>query len=224
MEEKSADALLRGELPAGTLVRIVDDDEGLLSNMAFFLKMSGFDVQTFSSAQQFLESGRSSRPGCLILDQRMPGMTGMELQEELLRRGSKLPIIFLSAHGDIPMAMRAVKKGAVDFLVKPARPGELLEAVCRAAKKSAEAAEKPRPSGPEAERVAQLTPRELEVAKMVAKGLLNKQIADALGLAVPTVKMHRGNVTKKLGVHSSVAIAQTLVKAGVLAEGEAADR
>ena len=128
--------MLGKPIPNNVLIRIVDDDEELLKNMVFFLQMVGFEVQSFNSAQSFLENNPEGRPGCAILDHRMPGMTGMELQEELQSRGSVLPIIFLSAHGDIPMAMRAVKKGAVDFLVKPPQPDELLDAIHRAVETS----------------------------------------------------------------------------------------
>lgn len=137
----------------------------------------------------------------------------MELQEAMVERSETLPIIFLSAHGDIPMAMQAVHRGAEDFLVKPADPQVLIEAVRKACEKSIEAASE----GAETDAVAliaQLTARERDVAEGVAKGLLNKQIADELGISLVTVKMHRGNVTKKLGVKSAVAIAELLRRAG----------
>lgn len=195
------------------LVRLVDDDEELLKSTAFLLRMAGFDVLTYVSAESFLELDDPSRPGCLVLDQRMPGMTGMELQEAMVERSETLPIIFLSAHGDIPMAMRAVHRGAEDFLVKPADPQVLIDAVKKACAKSLEAAS----AGVESDALAlvsQLTARERDVAEGVAKGLLNKQIADELGISLVTVKMHRGNVTKKLGVKSAVAIAEMLRRAG----------
>lgn len=195
------------------LVRLVDDDEELLKSTAFLLRMAGFDVLTYASAESFLELDDATWPGCLVLDQRMPGMTGMELQEAMVERSETLPIIFLSAHGDIPMAMQAVHRGAEDFLVKPADPQVLIEAVRKACEKSIEAASE----GAETDAVAliaQLTARERDVAEGVAKGLLNKQIADELGISLVTVKMHRGNVTKKLGVKSAVAIAELLRRAG----------
>ena len=111
------------------LVRIVDDDEELLRSTAFLIRMAGFDVLTYSSAISFLSMDDPTRPGCLLLDHRMPGMTGMELQETLVERGETIPVIFLSAHGDIPMAMQAVHRGALDFLVKPVDPEVLVEAV-----------------------------------------------------------------------------------------------
>lgn len=198
------------------VVRLVDDDEELLKSTSFLLRMAGFDVLAYNSAESFLELDDPARPGCLVLDQRMPGMTGMELQEALLERAETLPIIFLSAHGDIPMAMRAVHSGAEDFLVKPVDPEVLIDAVRRASEKSLAAAKASEaPADEEAcSRVASLTGRERAVAEGVAKGLLNKQIADELGISLVTVKMHRGNVTKKLGVKSAVAIAEMLRRAG----------
>ncbi len=123
------------------LVRIVDDDPELLKSAAFLVRMAGFDVLTYESAASFLALDDGLRPGCIILDQRMPGMTGLELQEALVEKGSTTPIIFLSAHGDIPMAMQAVHRGAMDFLVKPADPEVLVEAVKRAVAKSVEEAQ-----------------------------------------------------------------------------------
>ena len=120
------------------LVRIVDDDAEQLKSLAFLLRMGGFEVMTYQSAQAFLEMDDPRKPGCLLLDHRRPGMTGMELQAELVERGSLLPVIFLSAHGDIPMAMQAVHRGAMDFLVKPAAPDVLIAAVEKAVKKSFE--------------------------------------------------------------------------------------
>ena len=118
------------------LVRIVDDDPELLKSAAFLIRMAGYDVLTYESAASFLALDDGLRPGCIILDQRMPGMTGLELQEALLEKGSTTPIIFLSAHGDIPMAMQAVHRGAMDFLVKPADPEVLVAAVKKAVEKS----------------------------------------------------------------------------------------
>ncbi len=203
------------------IVRIVDDDEELLKSTSFLLKMSGFDVLTYTSALAFLEKDDAARPGCIVLDQRMPGMTGTELQEALIVRGLYLPIIFLSAHGDIPMAMRAVKKGAYDFLVKPADPHVLIETVRGAVTKSLEAVETSQADEATRERVAQLTEREMSVAKLVAQGLLNKQIADRLNLSIATVKMHRGNVTKKLNCRSAVGIHDALRRMNLLGEGRA---
>ena len=174
---------------------------------------------TYQSAQAFLEMDDPRKPGCLLLDHRMPGMTGMELQAELVERGSLLPVIFLSAHGDIPMAMQAVHRGAMDFLVKPAAPDVLIAAVEKAVKKSFEDLAADAGQADLAEKAAALTDRELEVARLVAQGLLNKQIGDKLGISLPTVKLHRGNAAKKLGVRSAVAMAKALEAAGLLSDG-----
>ncbi len=201
------------------LVRIVDDDAEQLKSLAFLLRMGGFEVMTYQSAQAFLEMDDPRKPGCLLLDHRMPGMTGMELQAELVERGSLLPVIFLSAHGDIPMAMQAVHRGAMDFLVKPAAPDVLIAAVEKAVKKSFEDLAADAGQADLAEKAAALTDRELEVARLVAQGLLNKQIGDKLGISLPTVKLHRGNAAKKLGVRSTVAMAKALEAAGLLSDG-----
>mgnify|MGYP000254250961 FL=1 len=201
------------------LVRIVDDDAEQLKSLAFLLRMGGFEVMTYQSAQAFLEMDDPRKPGCLLLDHRMPGMTGMELQAELVERGSLLPVIFLSAHGDIPMAMQAVHRGAMDFLVKPAAPDVLIAAVEKAVKKSFEDLAADAGQADLAEKAATLTDREFEVARLVAEGLLNKQIGDKLGISLPTVKLHRGNAAKKLGVRSAVAMAKALEAAGLLSDG-----
>lgn len=145
----------------------------------------------------------------------------MELQETLVERGETIPVIFLSAHGDIPMAMQAVHRGALDFLVKPVDPEVLVEAVRKAVQKSLDEVRTADESAQVQAATERLTERELEVAQLVAQGLLNKQIADRLGISLPTVKMHRGNVTKKLGVRSAVAIARALERANLLNGGEA---
>lgn len=201
------------------LVRIVDDDAEQLKSLAFLLRMGGFEVMTYQSAQSFLEMDDPRKPGCLLLDHRMPGMTGMELQAELVERGSLLPVIFLSAHGDIPMAMQAVHRGAMDFLVKPTAPDVLIAAVEKAVKKSFEDLAADAGQADLAEKAATLSDRELEVARLVAHGLLNKQIGDKLGISLPTVKLHRGNAAKKLGVRSAVAMAKALESAGLLPDG-----
>ena len=202
------------------LVRIVDDDAEQLRSLAFLLRMAGFDVMTYQSAQALLEMDDPRRPGCLVLDHRMPGMTGMELHRTLVERGSLLPVIFLSAHGDIPMAMQAVHRGALDFLVKPAAPEVLVETVGRAVRKCI--ADVAAEAGQEdlARRAATLTGREVEVARLVGEGLLNKQIADRLGISLATVKLHRGNASRKLGVRSAVAMVRALEAAGLDAREE----
>ena len=199
------------------LVRIVDDDAEQLKSLAFLLRMGGWEVMTYQSAAAFLEMDDPRRSGCLLLDHRMPNMTGMELHETLVERGSLLPVIFLSAHGDIPMAMQAVHRGAMDFLVKPAAPEVLLAAVEKAVKKNLADIAAEAGQVDLAQKAALLTERELEVARLVAQGLLNK-----LSISLPTVKLHRGNAARKLGVRSAVAMAKALEMAGLLAETDKA--
>lgn len=151
------------------LVRIVDDDAEQLKSLAFLLRMGGWEVMTYQSAAAFLEMDDPRRSGCLLLDHRMPNMTGMELHETLVERGSLLPVIFLSAHGDIPMAMQAVHRGAMDFLVKPAAPEVLLAAVEKAVKKNLADIAAEAGQVDLAQKAALLTERELEVARLVAK-------------------------------------------------------
>lgn len=202
------------------LVRLVDD-ETYLQSTTFLLRMSGFEVLAYSSSKSFLELDDPQRPGCVVLDLCMPGMNGSELHEALVEKGAHLPVIFLSGHGDVPTAMRAVKRGAVDFLVKPADPRELIEAVRGAVERSLEAHVARQADVEARELVARLTAKEAAVAALVAEGLLNKQIADRLGVTVATVKMHRGNLTRKLECRSAVAVRDVLVRAGVL-EADAA--
>lgn len=180
------------------LVRIVDDDAEQLKSLAFLLRMGGWEVMTYQSAAAFLE------------------------MDDPRRSGSLLPVIFLSAHGDIPMAMQAVHRGAMDFLVKPAAPEVLLAAVEKAVKKNLADIAAEAGQVDLAQKAALLTERELEVARLVAQGLLNKQIADRLSISLPTVKLHRGNAARKLGVRSAVAMAKALEMAGLLAETDKA--
>ena len=187
------------------LVRIVDDDAEQLKSLAFLLRMGGWEVMTYQSAAAFLEMDDPRRSGCLLVE-----------------RGSLLPVIFLSAHGDIPMAMQAVHRGAMDFLVKPAAPEVLLAAVEKAVKKNLADIAAEAGQVDLAQKAALLTERELEVARLVAQGLLNKQIADRLSISLPTVKLHRGNAARKLGVRSAVAMAKALEMAGLLAETDKA--
>lgn len=203
------------------LVRLVDDDEAHLQSTAFLLRMSGFEVLAYSSSESFLELDDPQRPGCVVLDLCMPGMNGSELHEALVDKEAHLPVIFLSGHGDVPTAMRAVKRGAVDFLVKPADPRELIDAVRGAVERSLDAHVARQEDREARELVARLTVKEAAVAALVAEGLLNKQIADRLGVTVATVKMHRGNLTRKLECRSAVAVRDVLVRAGVL-EADAA--
>jgi FixJ family two-component response regulator len=188
------------------LVRVVDDDASFLTAIARLLRASGFMVKTFASAAEFLAGPELDVPGCVLADMRMPGLSGLDLQEELAKAGHRLPVIFLSGHGDVPTTVKAMRRGAEDFLTKRAPKDELLDAVRRAlARDACQREEQARLEALRA-RFATLTPRELEVLKHVVRGKLNKQIADDLGIHERTVKLHRTAITTKLGVHSAVEL------------------
>lgn len=198
-------------MTAKPLIRIVDDDEALTASSAMLLEAMGWDVAVWHSGGAFLDEADLMRPGCLVLDVRMPGLTGLDVQAELERRGSNLPILFLSAHGSIQMAVHVMRHGAVDFLEKPVEPMTLVQRVaqCVTASLSAKADEVRR-------RFDRLTPREREVIDGVLKNAPNKIIARTLGIELSTVKMHRANAFAKLGVHSPVELLKMAYEAGIV--------
>jgi len=180
------------------LVIIVDDDAGMREALHELILSAGMQPASFASSREMLGAGVLDRPGCLILDVRMPGASGLDLQHQLAANGNPKPIIFLTGHGDIPMSVQAMKSGAVDFLTKPVRDQTLLDAITAAIKR--DAAQRARASVVKStiERLKTLTPREREVLAEVARGRLNKQIAYDLGITEVTVKLHRGNVMRKM--------------------------
>lgn len=192
------------------IVRIVDDDARVRESVAFVLQIAGLQTVEYESAEDFLACGDLERPGAVVLDVRMPGMSGLELQLELKARGATVPILFLTGHGDMAAAVMAIKRGAADFVAKPIEPevlqktvGRLVRwhcALCRAMEAHASAAR----------RFAALTPKEREICRRVAAGALNKQTAIDLGISEQTVKTHRASLTKKLGLRSAVEIAEFL--------------
>lgn len=187
------------------LIRVVDDDAHMRGSLEFMLTAEGFAVKTYPSAQAFLTDDAPSRPGCLILDVKMDGMTGLELQEEMIRRGIRLPVVFLSAHGDIDMAVDTMQRGAVAFVQKTADPSRLMEAVYKAVA-----------------RWNTLTPKEKDVAKLLAKGLLNREVGIRLGgISVKTVQVHRSEINRKLGVKGVVELTEAVNRIRALL-GEAA--
>ena len=187
-------------------VFVVDDDPSVLRSLERLLRAAEYAVETYASPRAFLESAPVDRPGCVVVDLRMPELGGLDLQEELSRRGFPLPLIFLTGHGDVPSSVRAMKGGAIDFLSKPCDETDLLAAVERALARDAEAREARAEREAVGARFAALTPREREVCLLVARGLLNKQIAAELGTAEKTVKIHRGRVMEKLGADSVAAL------------------
>lgn len=195
-------------------VFVVDDDAGVRRSLERLLRSGGWNVRAFASADEFLQSGRPEPPACLVLDVQMPGQTGLELQDSLHNADIDIPIIFISGHAQVPMAIRAMRGGAINFLPKPFTDGELVQAIEEGMAMDRERLVRSR----EIERIRQhmqrLTPRQREVMGMVIRGMLNKQIARALGIAEKTVKVHRAQMMEVMGV-TSVA---ELVRAVVIAD------
>ena len=180
-------------------VFVVDDDAALREALVQLLDAAGLQVESYADGRAFLEAFQDDRPGCVLLDVAMPGMTGLEVQAELQRRGTQTPIVFLTGHGDIPMAVRAVQSGAVDFLEKPMTGGALLERVHRALALDGEARRARTLSREVADRLRRLSPRELEVMAMVVAGSSSKEVARLLRISVRTVEAHRTHVMHKMG-------------------------
>ncbi|TIW91485.1 MAG: response regulator transcription factor [Mesorhizobium sp.] len=180
------------------LVIIVDDDAAVREGLSDLILSAGFQPVCFASTRELLQADVLQKPGCLILDVRMPGASGLDLQHHLAQNGNPKPIIFLTGHGDIPMTVQAMKAGAVDFLTKPVRDQTLLDAVIAAIAMDASRRAKAEVVKRNVERLQTLTPREREVLHHVARGRLNKQIAFEFGISEVTVKLHRGNVMRKM--------------------------
>lgn len=181
-----------------TLVHLVDDDASVRAAVEDLLASVGLDTRSYASAADFLERARLDAPGCLVLDVRMPGMNGLDLQQELQRRGLPLPIIFITGHGDIPMSVRAMKQGALEFLTKPFRDQDLLDAIDQALRKAQEAHAQRRQLQDLQSRLDTLNDGERAVLARVVTGLLNKQIAAQLGVSEITVKVRRAALMRKL--------------------------
>jgi FixJ family two-component response regulator len=183
-------------------VFIVDDDTGVRHSIQDLLESVGVHSESFASAQEFLSSKREDCPSCLILDVRLPGISGLDLQHELKRTRMNIPIVFISAHADIPMTVRAMKLGAVEFLTKPFRDQDLIDAVQRSLSRDRLARQKQRELAELRQRYDTLSEREREVMALVVSGMLNKQIAAELGASETTVKIHRGHVMQKMQANS----------------------
>lgn len=192
-------------------VFVVDDDEAMRDSMAWLLEANGLKVRMFASAAAFLAAYHEDMAGCLVLDVRMPGMNGLELHERLQALRSTLPVIFVTGHGDVPMAVSALKKGATDFIEKPFNNKEILGLIeqCLAAER--EQFSQRRRRAEIGKRLASLTPREREVMELMAAGRLNKQIADDLGISIKTVEVHRGRVMDKMEVRSLAELVQCVM-------------
>jgi FixJ family two-component response regulator len=187
---------------AEAMVYVVDDDQAVRVALSDLLESVGLNVETFPSGQDFLKAQRADIPSCLILDVRLPGTSGLDFQRELAAANIEIPIIFITGHGDIPMTVQAMKAGAVDFLSKPFRDQELLDAIHKAVDRDGERRQQLSEVTVLRERYEGLTPREREVLTFVIQGLLNKQIAAELGTSETTVKIHRGQVMRKMQAES----------------------
>ena len=199
-----------------SIVFVVDDDPSFRRSAERLIRLAGFEVQTFGSAREFLAAKRPDRPSCLVLDVRMPGLSGLDLQRELAKAGIAIPIIFVTGHGDIPMSVQAIKAGAVEFLTKPFNDQKFLSAI-------EEALMRDRAARHEQARLAEvracyhsLTPREREVMAHVVSGMLNKQIAAKLHTVEKTIKFHRAHIMDKMQAGSVAELVQMAVELGVL--------
>lgn len=196
-------------------VFIVDDDAAVRDSLCLLCETAGLKAECHDSAESFLAAYRTGQPGCLVLDVRMGRMSGPELHAELNRRGSQLPIIYLTAYGDIPMTVRAMKAGAVDFLTKPVDGTALLERLQTALRQSREQVDQQQALAGQQQRLAQLTPREREVMLLALAGHANKAIAKRLGISHRTVEIHRSNVLRKTGAASMLELAQLAADCGL---------
>lgn len=197
----------------GSLVYVVDDDEAFRKSLQWMLKAAGYNVATFAMGEHFLATYERGAASCLVLDMRMPGMTGLEVQEELIRREDPIPTIFVTAHGEVGMAVRAMKRGAFDFIEKPYNGKALLALVQSACRRDPHKAALEARAAEHAERIAALSQREHEVMEGVLEGKTNKTMANELGIAVKTVESHRARMMEKLGAASIAELVRIVVSA-----------
>jgi len=198
-----------------SIVYVVDDDSSVREAIKSLIRSVGLRVETFGTAQEFLKSARPDAPGCVVLDVRLPGLSGLDLQRELAANGINLPVIFITGHGDIPMSVRAMKAGALEFLTKPFRDQDLLDAILQALERDLSARQQRSETAELRERFDSLTAREREVMGLVVSGLLNKQIAGELGTSEVTIKIHRSQVMKKMDAGSLAELVRMTEKLGI---------
>lgn len=194
------------------IVYVVDDDDAVRDSLSMLLRTVGLPSRTYASAAAFLEAYDPEKIGCLVADIRMPGLSGLELQQELVERHEDLPIIFITGHGDVPMAVNAMKSGAVDFIQKPFRDQELLDRIHQALQQARSAQSAKQETSTIQERFNALTPREREVMQKVVQGCANKVIAMDLGVSQRTVELHRARVMQKMGARSLAQLVQLAQK------------
>jgi FixJ family two-component response regulator len=202
-------------MDAEALVFVVDDDAPMRESLQNLLRSVGLRVAAFASAQEFLRSKRPDVPGCLVLDVRLPGLSGLELQKRMAEVDMDIPIIFITGHGDIPMTVQAMKAGAVEFLAKPFRDQDLLDAIQQALARARTARDQRVQSEELRRRYRALTPRERDVMALVVAGLLNKQVAGELGTSEAAVKVHRQHVMAKMGAGSLAALVRMADRLGL---------
>jgi len=196
-------------------VFVVEDDEAVRDSMRWLLEGNGYHVEAFESAEHFLERVDPKSGGCLIADIRMPGMSGLELQDVLIRRGSKLPLVFVTGHGDVPMAVESMKKGALDFIEKPFSEASLRQAVSACLEHNQGQQDAVSVGRERDVRLSRLTAREQQVLERIVAGRLNKQIADDLGISIKTVEAHRANLMEKLEARSMAELMKTALRGGL---------
>ena len=198
------------------VVFVVDDDPSVRKSLTRLIASAGYAVETFASARDFMTRAPAPGPCCLVLDVRMPGLTGLDLQDALGGEGHRVPIVFITGHGDVSMSVQAMKAGAVDFLTKPFDLARLLDAIQRAVARDVKDRGEAGRTAQARERVRRLTPRETEVFALVVTGMLNKQIASALGIGEKTVKVHRARVMEKMQAGSVAELVRLADRAGVI--------